>query len=88
MRTIHKYVLSDVTNEVPTFEGARFLHVANQADQITVWAEVETLTRECTRVVHVVGTGQPVPTGPVDYIGSVLMAGGVFVFHVHAEIQR
>ena len=84
MRTVHKYVLSDVRNEVSTYEGARFLCAANQREQITVWAEVNTLERECLRRLYVVGTGGKVPPG-CDYVGSALMADGDFVFHVYAE---
>ena len=87
MRTVHKYVLSDVRNEVSTYEGARFLCAANQREQITVWAEVNTLERECMRTLHVVGTGHEVPRGAA-FIGTALMAGGDYVFHVYAEEQR
>jgi hypothetical protein len=84
VRTVHKYVLTDTRNEVSTFEHARFRHVANQREQITVWAEVNTLERECVRTLHVVGTGHEVPRR-AGYIGSAVMAGGDFVFHVYAE---
>lgn len=84
MKTIHKYVLSDVRNEVGTYEGAQFVHVANQHEQITVWVEVNTLARECMRTLHVVGTGGEVPPG-ARHVGSALMADGHFVFHVYAE---
>ena len=84
MRTIHKYAVGDWANEVSTYEGARFLHVDNQREQITVWAEVNTLERECVRRLYVVGTGGKVPPG-CDYVGSALMADGDFVFHVYAE---
>ena len=87
MRTVHKYVLSDVRNEVSTYEGARFLCAANQREQITVWAEVNTLERECLRTLHVVGTGHEVPRGAA-FIGTALMAGGDYVFHVYAEERR
>ena len=87
MRTVHKYVLSDVRNEVSTYEGARFLCAANQREQITVWAEVNTLERECMRTLHVVGTGHEVPRGAA-FIGTALMAGGDYVFHVYAEERR
>lgn len=83
MRTIHKYVLDAATNRVQTYERARFIHAANQREQITVWAEVNTLERECVRVLHVVGTGHEVPV-EADFVGSPLMAGGDFVFHVYA----
>lgn len=87
MRTVHKYVLHGTQQTVSTYEGARFLHVANQREQITVWAEVNTLERECMATLHVVGTGQPIPPG-VTFVGSALMAGGDFVFHVYAEETR
>lgn len=84
MRTIHKYVLTDVVNEVLTFERAKWLYVANQHEQITVWAEVNTLERECMETLHIVGTGHEVPSG-VRHIGSALMDSGRFVFHVYAN---
>lgn len=87
MRTIHKYVLGVATNRVPTYERARFIHAANQRERITVWAEVNTLERECVRVLRVVGTGHEVP-GDADFVGSALMAGGDFVFHVYADRER
>lgn len=83
-RTIHKYVLPFPHNEVSTFERARFLHAAEQHEQITVWAEVNTLERECRRTVHVVGTGGEVPPN-VDYVGTAVCAGGEYVFHIYAD---
>lgn len=83
MRTVHKYVLDATENPVPTYEGARFVHVANQREQITVWAEVNTLERECMTTLHVVGTGGEVPNG-TRHVGTAVMAGGDFVFHVYA----
>lgn len=86
MRTVHKYVLAQVVNRVSTFESAKFLHVANQHDHVTVWAEVNTLERECMRTLHVVGTGGEVPVG-TGYVGTALMDEGRFVFHVYAESE-
>lgn len=89
MRTIHKYTLSEPVNEVQTCEGVRFLHVENQHEQITVWAQVNTLERECMRRLYLVGTGHELPSGANEYLGSALMTGlitpGEFVFHVYAE---
>jgi hypothetical protein len=82
MRTIHKHVLTEEFNEVPTFERAKVIHVGNQDDRITVWLEVETLEQECIKVLTVVGTGQPVPNG-ARHVGSVILVGGRFVFHVY-----
>ena len=85
MRTIHKYVLHGVDNKVSTYEGARFLCAANQREQITVWAEVNTLARECMATLLVVGTGHEVPSNAGRYVGTAVMAGGDYVFHVYEE---
>jgi len=87
MKAVHKYVLNDVEQGVSTFERAKFLHVANQREQICLWAEVNTLERECVRTVYVVGTGGEVPSG-TTYIGSALMADGDFVFHVYTTTDQ
>jgi hypothetical protein len=83
MKTIHKYVIDKSTNDVSTYENATFLHAANQHDQITVWAEVNTLNRECMRTLYIVGTGHKAPDH-CDYVGSALMDGGRYVFHIYA----
>jgi hypothetical protein len=89
MRTVHKYVLPNVRNAIPTFEGAKLLHVDVQNERITLWAEVETNNRECLRIVHVVGTGHPIPSTRTRtaYVGSVLVEDGEFVFHVYEEVE-
>lgn len=88
MKTIHKYVLETNATKLSTYEGVRWLHAAEQHDEITVWAEVNTLERECLRTLHVVGTGQPIPTEAKQYLGSAPVAGGHYVFHVYAEETR
>lgn len=89
MRTIHKYRLpyTGTVHHVPTHEGARFLHVAEQASIISVWAEVDTDAPERTRTLHIVGTGNAVPDAATEYVGTALTVGGVFVFHVYAETE-
>jgi len=84
MRVIHKYVLDPFAPKVSTYEGARFIHATNQREEITVWAEVNTLARECVRTLHVVGTGYE-PPQQGEYVGTVLMSNGDFVFHIYAE---
>lgn len=87
MRTIHKYPLTVTQTNVSTFEGARFLHVADQHGQITLWAEVNTLARESMCDVFVVPTGGDVPTDG-DYLGTVLVDEGLYVFHVYVGRNR
>ena len=83
MRTVHKYVLTQVENEIETHAGARFLHVANQREQICVWAEVNTDLSRVTATLFVVGTGNPVPARAKTHLGSAVMADGDFIFHVY-----
>lgn len=87
MRTVHKFVLTEVSNDVEMPRGARFLHVDNQRESITFWAEVDTRQPSCVRHLYVVGTGDEVPPF-AEHIGSCLMAGGTFVFHLYADPER
>lgn len=84
MKTIHKYVLPQPVNDVVTHDGAEFLAAAEQYGQITIWAEVDTSKPKKVRTVHVVGTGGQVPPR-LDYLGTVLLADGEYVFHVYAD---
>ena len=86
MNTIHKYVTAGVAGKVQvfTYEGATFVTVANQDEQIAVWALVNSPARGCFRTLHIVGTGGEAPSGGV-YVGTVVMADGSLEFHVYAE---
>lgn len=85
MKTIHKYVLNNVKNEVQTFEGAKFLHVDNQRGEITVWAEVDTRNRKAKKILHVVGTGNEVPEEATKHLGSAIFSEGMIVFHIYED---
>lgn len=88
---VYKYVLTEAVNEVVVPIDARFIHVANQREQICVWAEVSTdpAIPECTRTLYVVGTGHLVPEPEkTQHIGSALMQDGAFVFHIYEEKQQ
>lgn len=80
MRTIHKYVLGPRTT-IQTYERARFLHVHTQHGEPALWAEVNTLERECQRVVVMVPTGGEAPAGS-SYLGTAVDVGP-FVFHAY-----
>lgn len=84
MRTIHKYPLYVTDMQVVMMPvGARILSVANQRDMLTLWAEVNTEAPPAGRVIHVVGTGNPlVVASNADFIGTVEM--GQFIWHVYA----
>lgn len=66
-------------------EGAKILHVAEQAGSICLWAEVETQATQKQRHISVYGTGQRMPDNPGTFIGSVLLHVGALVFHIYEE---
>lgn len=90
MITIWKYQLNDVENHIEhrlAMNGRfPFLHVDNQHDKITVWAEVDTDSPPEDWILYVVGTGHPIPRQAGVHIGSCLIQG--FVFHVYVEHIR
>ena len=59
-------------------------HIAEQNGKITLWCEVNTNREPQEYVFHVFGTGWDVPSN-VDYLGSVLMNQGAYVWHVYVE---
>lgn len=62
--------------------GAQILHVGVQMEQIVcIWALVDENAPMEERSFAVVGTGHPVPENTA-HVGSVLMHGGAFVWHV------
>ena len=84
MKTIYKYVLSLVENpalDMP--RGARVLDVQIQNNEICLWAIVESTEKLETRKFFIAGTGNPVPQGAGDYIGTVQQDR--FVWHVFEE---
>ena len=80
MKTIYKYQLTHDGISMP--KGAKFLHVALQVGLGTMWFEVETDEEEIEeRHFVIVGTGHPVPTGDVKYLGTYFQ--DIFVWHVY-----
>jgi hypothetical protein len=65
--------------------GAEVLHVEQQRDTVCMWALVDPdqpLVRH--RRFRLVGTGHPIPepTDARQHVGSFLVRGGAFVFHL------
>jgi len=87
VRTIYKYPLPADVNDVSMPRDARFLHAAEQNGMIMVWAEVDTRQPPVRRRLHVVGTGGSVPDF-AEHIGSLLLDGGMLVFHIYVETKE
>lgn len=67
----------------------KFCHVGNQHDRIQLWAEVEvdTSMRPAERTFYVFATGEELPNIKLQFIGTVLLAGGVYVVHVYEKVK-
>jgi hypothetical protein len=87
-RTVWKYAIPVVPSSatVPTVKavpsGARFLHVAEQFGDITLWFEVDPDAPKVRRGWLLVGTGHPFDEH-LTYVGTTLHAGGSLVLHVY-----
>ena len=82
MRTIHKFQVSLGETTVPMPEGARILPTQRLGNaHILLWAVIPDTTApkvDCRFVV--VGTGEPLPPGGFDHIGTVFQ--GPLVWHL------
>lgn len=64
-------------------KGAKLLTVAQQYQQVCLWAQVDPKAPTEERRFEIRGTGHPLgDAAEMDYIGSVILASGSLVFHV------
>lgn len=91
MKTIWKYpihVRDTVAIEMP--KEAHFLPTVATArleygeHGLVVWAEVDPDQPTETRILYVVGTGNPMPEHPKQYLGTAI--DGRFVWHVYEQL--
>lgn len=95
VKTIWKYKLTPKlgSSVVELFLplGATPLHVGNQSGVLTMWAMVNTDEKTMRkRRFEIVGTGNRVPEGPYNYIGTIQRLGDhgfEFVFHIFELIE-
>jgi hypothetical protein len=86
-RVVWKYDLSGVEWTFRMPSGAMVRHVAEQDGQIRLWAEVDPSALLENRTFVVAGTGHPLPNRELQFVGSLLAAGGEFVFHVYEALS-
>lgn len=92
MKTIFKYRLDPATTErhlISMPVGATILVAQNQAEAVTIWAEVEPDGPTEEREFLVCMTGQPCPTlrRKKQFLGTVQLDGGALVLHIY-ELLR
>jgi hypothetical protein len=87
MKTIYKYTLKMTDSQTISMPiGAKILSVQNQNHTVTLWAEVEDALPTEDRIFFVVGTGMPIPSNPLNYIGTVQTYA--FVWHIFEVITN
>jgi len=79
---VWKYILTEVENDIEMPAGAQVLTVAEQHNEICLWAKVNPERERVKRTFQVVGTGHAELKGDEAYFGSAQLNNGNLVFHV------
>lgn len=88
-KTIWKFKLGvNCVVEMP--EGAEILSIEEKDSDIYLWAMVDPGAKKINRNFAVYGTGDEVKSGndELQFIGTVLLLAGQFVFHVFEIIEK
>lgn len=89
MKTIYKYRL-EIKDEqdivMPCL--ANILCVQMQNGTPHIWAQVESQSSSQTRTIGIFGSGNPIPSNPMDYIGTFQVHGAGLVFHVYEILKE
>lgn len=83
MIAVYKYNLpmdDYVTINLP--RGAEVLHVGVQHGETQLWAKVDTGKPAEKRRFRIAGTGHPLDGDKLEFVGTLMLAGGGLVFHV------
>ncbi len=79
----HVFPRGSDTSEFDLPEGARVLHFTEQLGQFCIWeAHINGETATQRRAFQIVGTGHPAAIDPFAYVGTTLVDGGRYVFHL------
>lgn len=87
MRMVYKFKLEFTDKqEVLMPSGAEVVHVSEQYGNLCLWALCDPVAEKVKRVFRIAGTGNGfVPDGS-KHLGTVIMAGGAFVWHVFEAV--
>jgi hypothetical protein len=81
MKSIWKFPLNPLA-PIMMPVGAKALSVHGQNNEVCLWAEVDIDAPKELRQFVIVGTGHKIPEKVGEFIGSALLDGGKYVFHV------
>jgi len=88
MKTIWKFKIPQCERssiEMP--KDAKILAVGNQYEVVCLWAEVDPKNDTVSRMFRIIGTGHSVPDELLEYIGTVQMTGGNFIWHIYEQLS-
>lgn len=87
MKRVYKYKLEIQDHQVVSLpKGARILSVANQREDIVLYAEVDDEQKGITDIdIFIHGTGHVMNENANLFLGTVLLREGYLVFHVFAN---
>ena len=88
MKAIFKYELR-TDGKVSMPHKAKILSVQNQREVMYLWAMVDTNNEPVDTQFYVFGTGHPLPDDidELEYITTIQMTEGIFVWHVFKDAQ-
>lgn len=87
-QVVYKYELKPSKTILSLPSNAEILAVGCQNDGLFIWAKVRPNNPQENRTFEVYGTGHEIPDveGKLKFIGTALMLGGMFVWHVFERI--
>lgn len=87
MKTIWKFPIGQhASSAIHVPEGGEFLSAHLQHGTLMAWYLVDDSNLSQPRLIHVIGTGDLVPPGPLHYLTTQLYGGGSLVLHLFEEI--
>lgn len=92
MAVVYKYELGLGRSSVTMPKGARVLHIAEQHGSVQMWACVDPDAAPEIREFLLVGTGHEFDDPPHsddtrwEHVGTFIVEGGSFVFHVFESV--
>lgn len=82
MKVIYKYPIEITESQFIQAKPGPIIHVGLDLDGIPcLWIQVWSTTPDISRVIYVIGTGNPMPSDAKHHLGSFLQ--GPFVWHVY-----
>ena len=87
MKTIWKYELKELINEIRMPRGAIVLCAREQHNKICIWVEIDDSVTYAKRTFVLAGTGHQKPDGELTYLGTAMLDGGDIVMHVYEAIN-